>query len=405
MRYPLKHAEWLTPRRIISLGVVALVMSCFPTIYLLSTSNGSYDVNGKLLGTDYSAFWSAGRFALDGHAGDAYDLALQDEHLDSLFDGPSTPLTAWLHPPTFYLVVTPFAMLPYLVSLSCWIGVGLAAFARMIRSIDPRATAVLLAFAFPPVLTNVPHGQTGMLFAALFGGALLCLDRRPFLAGLMIGLMTFKPHLGPLIPFVLLIGGHYKAMASATLTAVSLIIITTAWLGPQIWLEFYQSFDVSRGVILESGGVGWFKLQSVYATLRIWGIPIELAYTLHAAMACLAALMVFAIWARPIDQTLKFAALIAGSSLVSPYIYDYDLAMLAPAIGWVILHALRNAFLTYEKSGIAFVALAPAFSRAMSDDLHIPLGLLASMVLFGIIVRRALHGTNSAKPERVETCG
>ena len=242
MRYPLKHAEWLTPRRVVILGFVALAMSCFPTVYLLSTSNGSYDVNGKLLGTDYSAFWSAGRFALDGHAGDAYDLALQDEHLDGLFDGPSTPLTAWLHPPTFFLVVTPFALMPYLVSLACWVSIGLAVFIKMIRNIDPRATALLLALAFPPVLTNIPHGQTGMLFAALFGGALLCLDERPYLAGILIGLMTFKPHLGPLIPVVLLMGGHYKAIVSGTLTALLIILLTTLWLGPQIWLDFYQSF-------------------------------------------------------------------------------------------------------------------------------------------------------------------
>jgi len=402
MLYRLKHAQWLTPRRIITYGWIALAASFFPTVYLLATSNGGYDLYGRLLGTDYSAFWSAGRFALEGRAGDAYDLARQGEHLNRLFNGPKTPITAWLHPPTFYLVVTPFALLPYLMSLTCWISIGFAAFVKMIRSIDPRPTALLLALAFAPVLTNIPHGQTGMLFAALFGGALLCLKNRPYLAGIMIGLMTLKPHLGVLIPFVLLIGGHYKVIVSSTLTALSIILITTAWLGPQIWMDFYQSLEVSRGLVLESGMIGWFKLQSVYATLRIWGASNELAYWLHAVIACSVAVIVFVIWSRPVDPTLKFAALISGSSLLSPYIYDYDLAMLAPAIGWVILHALKHAFLTYEKSAIAFVALAPAFARAMSDNMHFPFGLLTSLVLFGIIVRRTLNGTRMLNYKHIE---
>ena len=402
MRRPLKHAEWLTLRRIIVLGWVVLALSCLPTIYLLSTSSGGYDVNGNLLGTDYSAFWSAGRFALEGHAGDAYDLALQKEHLRSLFAEPNTRLTAWLHPPTFYLVVTPLATLPYLVSLAFWVSFGLAAFFKMIRNIDPGATALLLAFAFPPVLTNIPNGQTGMLFAALFGGALICLPKRPYLAGIMIGLMTFKPHLGPLIPIALLIGGHYRAVASATLTTLLLMLISTSWLWPQIWLDFLQSFEISRGVILESGGAGWYKFQSVFAALRNWGVQVELAYLLHGVIACLVAIVVFLIWFRPVDQSLKFASLIAGSSLVSPYIYDYDLAMLAPAIGWVILHALKHEFLAYEKSTIAFVAIAPAYSRALPDGLLIPFGLLASILLFGIIARRALSATNLVKLKQME---
>lgn len=402
MRHPLKHAEWLTPRRIYVVGFVTLILSCFPTIFLLATSNGVYDLNGKLLGTDYSAFWSAGRLALADRAGDAYDLALQDAHLDSLFDGPSTPLTAWLHPPTFYLIATPFATLPYLISLACWIGMGLTAYISMIRRLDSRAIVVLLALAFPPVLTNVPNGQTGMLIAALFGGALLCLGKRPYLSGALIGLMTLKPHLGVLIPFALLAGGHYRSFAMAALISLSLVLISIIWLGPLIWMDFLESLNVSRGIILESGDAGWFKFQSVFVIMRIWGASIEAAYIVHGAIALGVAMMVIWTWRQPTHSYLKFAALIAGSCLVSPYLYDYDLAILAPAIGWMILYAIRHGFLSYEKSTLAFITLAPAFTRAMPDDLHIPLGLFSSVVLFGMVIRRISHDLQPVRQHQVQ---
>ena len=50
-----------------------------------------------------------------------------------------------------------------------------------------------LALAFPAVLVNIGHGQNGLLTAPLIGGALAVLDRRPIVAGILIGLLAYKP--------------------------------------------------------------------------------------------------------------------------------------------------------------------------------------------------------------------
>ena len=47
-------------------------------------------------------------------------------------------------------------------------------------------------------------GQNGFLTAALIGGALGLLERRPALAGICLGLLTYKPQFGLLFPFVLI---------------------------------------------------------------------------------------------------------------------------------------------------------------------------------------------------------
>ena len=64
----------------------------------------------------------------------------------------------------------------------------------------------MLALAFPATFINLFHGQNGFLNAALLGAALLALDRRPVVAGILFGLLSYKPHLGLLVPLALLAG-------------------------------------------------------------------------------------------------------------------------------------------------------------------------------------------------------
>jgi hypothetical protein len=45
----------------------------------------------------------------------------------------------------------------------------------------------------PAAFIIIGHGQNGFLTAALLGGALHLLDRRPWLAGLLIGGLAYKP--------------------------------------------------------------------------------------------------------------------------------------------------------------------------------------------------------------------
>ena len=60
-----------------------------------------------------------------------------------------------------------------------------------------------LALAFPAVFVNLGHGHNGFLTAALIGFALLWLDRRPVVAGILFGLLAYKPQFGLMIPLVL----------------------------------------------------------------------------------------------------------------------------------------------------------------------------------------------------------
>ncbi len=61
---------------------------------------------------------------------------------------------------------------------------------------------LLLALAFPAVFINLGQAHNGFLTAALIGAALVLLERRPIVSGILIGLL-YKPQFGLLIPLAL----------------------------------------------------------------------------------------------------------------------------------------------------------------------------------------------------------
>ena len=69
------------------------------------------------------------------------------------------------------------------------------------------------------MLVCLGHGQTGFLTAALLTGGVLCLERREALAGILFGLLAYKPQFGLLIPLVLVAGGYWRAIAAAGATS------------------------------------------------------------------------------------------------------------------------------------------------------------------------------------------
>jgi len=109
------------------------------------------------------------------------------------------PFYGWHYPPFCFAVAFLVASLPYALGLALWLAASFAAYLAAILAILPRPETLLIAAAFPAVFVNIGHGQNGFLTAALLGGALLLLDRRPWLAGVMIGLLAYKPQFGAMI--------------------------------------------------------------------------------------------------------------------------------------------------------------------------------------------------------------
>ncbi len=206
---------------------------------------------------------------------------------------------------------------------------------------------------------------------------------------MLFGLICYKPQYGILVPIFLLVAGRWRVFASASITVIAFAGLSFAIFGEQTWRAFFNSISFTRKIVIEQGGPGFDKMQSAFAAARLWGLSVETAYAFQAAVSLIAAIAVIWIWRRTAKFDLHAAALAAATLLVTPYMMDYDLVILALPIAWIALEGRRSGFLPWEKSLLAFVWLLPLFASSLAGHAMIPLAPLAMLLLLADIARRA----------------
>ena len=431
----LRGGDWVTRERMRLVALAVLAASVLGFGWLVATSDGLNDVKGRPLGTDFANVYAAGSYVLDGQPTLPFDPPTQHAREQRIF-GAKTPFYGWHYPPFFLFLAAPLALLPYTLALAVWQGVTFALYLWAIFTIvamspasrfalrrggrfaqqpglrsddsaayDPHPTAspspaplqgepastglwLLLAAAYPAVFVNLGHGHNGFLTAALIGSALLLLDRRPLIAGILFGLLAYKPQFGLMIPLVLAATGRWRTVASAAATVAALAALTTLAFGVEVWSAFLASTRFTRVVVLEHGDTGWHKIQSIFSWVRMWGGSIPLAYALQAIATLVVAGLLAWIWRSRVDFAFKAAALAIAAILATPYSLDYDLMVLAPAIAFMAAHGLRHGFAPYERTMLAALWLVPLIARSFAQATLLPLGVPAMLLTFALIVAR-----------------
>jgi hypothetical protein len=387
----LRSGRWLTPARARGYSLILLGIAAIAVTGWIALSDGLIDRNGKPLGTDFSNVYAAGTLTWQGRPAQAYQPALQHAAEQAVFDGRDVPFFGWHYPPFFFAIAFLVAAVPYAWGLSVWLMAGLAAYLAILRAILPRPETLLMATAFPAVFVNIGHGQNGFLTTALLGGALHWLDRRPRLAGLLIGCLAYKPQFGVLIPIALLAGRRWSTIGAAIVTVAVLIAASFVTLGDSVWQAFADSLNFTQTVVLEQGGTGFEKIQSIFSALRLWGAGVELAYAGQIALALTLAASLGWLWQSDAAFEIKASALATGSLLATPYVLDYDLVVLALAIAFYARHGLSRGFRDFEISLLAAAWFVPLMSRGLAAATGIPLGLLVMLALYAFTLRRAVQ--------------
>jgi alpha-1,2-mannosyltransferase len=381
--------HWLTRERLLLYSAAVLIVYVVLAAVTIGRMQRGVDAHGNPAGGDFIAFWGASHLGLSGDAVGAYDLnTLFEAEKLAVPDSAFHATRPWEYPPMFLLAVLPSALLPYFPALLLFLGLGFAAYLMMMRRIlaGPGMLPPLLGFA--GVMMNFAEGQNGLLTAALGGGALLLLRAAPLSAGVLMGLLTIKPHLGVLLPLALVCGRHWRALLSATLTAAAYAGVSVLVLGPDTMAAFLAHLPQVAAWV-EGGYLPWAKMPTFFAFGRTLGLPVAAAYALHFTMAALAALGVAWVWLRCADFSLRAAALLAGTLLVSPYLYDYDLAWLGPALAWFAVHALRRGWRRGERELLVLLWLLPALIYPLQHLLRLQLAPWVLLAFLLAILRRA----------------
>lgn len=263
-----------------------------------------------------------------------------------------------------------------------WVLTTLFFYGASVYAIIPRGAAVIAATAPFFVAVNADFGHNGFITAALMGFSLALLERRPWLSGMFLGVLTYKPHFGVLYPLALLYSRNWRAVAGATAISIALIIEAAIAFGLQGWWSFFHTL-LDRQSTLSPDATVPLALHSVFGFLRWAEASASVSWTGHLVVSAIVAVSVGVAWAKPIPYSLKAAILCIGSVMVSPYIFYYDLCILSIAVAFLVRDGISRGFLPGERTVLLF-CFAGLFL------VSIPIGPPICAVLLVLAARRII---------------
>jgi len=390
-----RTGDWLTLARLRAYSFILLAITACALLAIVFTAKDRLMPNDNPVGADFAQVWVAGAEALRGAPAAPFDVPTHIAAQRAEF-GPKAAVYGWHYPPYFLAPAAALATLPYFVALALWRIVTLALYLGVIAWIARRGPGdrrlwMLGALAFPAVFVNLGHGQNGFLTAALLATGLMLLDRRPWLAGVALAALAYKPQFAVVLPLVLLVTMNWRAMISGGVTLVVMTLATIGLFGAEAWTAFFASLEFTRANVIEQGAAGFEKIQSVFAAARLLGANIATAYSIQTAvtLATLAALVW--LWRSRADMRVKIAATMISTQLTTPYCLDYDMMVFGPALALLAWHGLERGFAPWEKSMLALGFLTPLLARPIAILFDIPFGAPATVILFAAIVANALR--------------
>ena len=345
---------------------------------------------------DSFAVWSWGRFIDEHPAAAIYDpAALRAAQLALGMDpGASYPFA---YPPSYLLVLWPLGTLPGWLSPALLMGISLPLYLWATLGRAWRWPALLAALAAPTTAIAVVAGQSGFLAAALLAGGLRLAAAGPVVGGVLLGLLTYKPQLGLLVPVALVAARLWRTLAAAALTAVFLAGLTSLFFGIAAWPSWAASIPAfSRQFAAESSEIVHLMPTPLAALVQL-GIALPLAQALQWAATAAAASVVWMLF-RGGSSRLASAGLLVAALLATPYAFVYDMPILATAIIWLALERQRSgdAFGTGEVLAMILAMLSPMTLTAGQSSF--PLAALSLVLLLGLIVRRSWRLRRQSRP-------
>jgi alpha-1,2-mannosyltransferase len=379
---------------------------------------------GTPFGGDFICFWNAAHRVRHGDIAAIYDPDTWRSILSNTTG--SVSLSWFVYPPFMLFGLWPLGDATYDEAVLAWSLVPLAFYFALIVLLAKRsglgvnanpvyenswsreqAYGVLIAFSLPFLCANLFSGQTGTLVAVFFMGAAYFWRARPVLAGICIGLLAIKPQMGLLLLPALLASGQWRIMAAAAATVLSLIVLSTIWLGPAIWTDYFR-MSLLFGDFIASGYSQKQLALSPYVSLRAAGMPAALADFLQVSISVAvltAVVRVFWRW-KPNRQKsgkedekldLRFGLLAAGTLLATPYSLSYDTPLLMLAIIPLLARGWRDGWNGIEVVSVAALLISP-YAQFFAVVWHVPFAFLALLLWFGITFWR-FQKDRTAKPD------
>jgi hypothetical protein len=297
-----------------------------------------------------------------------YDPAVQSRRAQEILPNPQRPLIPFLRPAFYAWVMWPLAQLPYMTAYAVWLCLqyGMLAWTcfRAWNRFGP--PSIVLCVVFWPVAVGIFAGQDSALVLVMIFEAFLAIEqRRYWLAGAICALTLFKFHLMLLVPLVILLRRNWRMLEGYVTVATVLTTACLVWGHPKSYVTLLRRDDIVN--------------PSADMMINIRGIALNFGtpWVVIPLFLVVTAIVVYA--ARLSADWQWFGAAIAGSPLIVPHVYLYDLASFL---------VFLLAALTSAKSPLtrwtAFLVILPPIHAAIA--LGTPWAAILPLVIMGFML-------------------
>lgn len=352
---------------------------------------------------DFVYFYGTGKIADTHPAIAVYDYGLQLEtfnkvvRLDNGMYGPSP------YPPFVSQFFRLFAKLSFVPAFLVWTAISLvlyvAGVTMVLREFFPterleRSLILCFALASAPFLMNtLGNGQLSSV--GLFFISLAIVEERrsrPFLSGLALSVLIYKPTLLLFAIPMLIVTRRFKTLGGFATGASVLGLISTLVAGIRIWpayLHFLNSFGKTSGVYGQSSLRLWKYVDLNSLSYALPGGRSRVALLLLACGAIAVAGWVAVVWWRSAaggrtQRTLAWPVAMTWTMLVNVYypIYDSILIVIAIIIALSTLRELASRRAFEWMITLAVLTFAVAwFTEPVAKQFGVQLLTLAILVV------------------------
>ena len=347
-----------------------LVLPILVILWLrFTTGSGSI----RQFDSDFVYFYGVGHIANTYPAVNLYDFDLQQKTFNAIYPAHDAFYGLSPYPPFVALFFRPFALLSFesayiiwaVLSLALYI-VGIAATVREVFPGDRARASLIFCFAlafYPFIFGTLLNGQLAAL--AVFSVGLAIFQERhsrPFLSGLALSILTYKPTLLIFVLPLLLLTRRFRALAGFIAGASFLIALTTAFDGLSVWpayLDVLRRFGKSSLQLWK-----YVDFNSMSYAVSGGRSRVGLA-VLIGASGMIATALAILLWKSARSgrhtQYLAWAACLTWTLLVNVYVPIYDSVLVTisivltlgalPDSGWITLLSLL-IFATSWTAGI-----------------------------------------------------
>jgi len=319
-----------TATRLLRIATILLVIAMFAKILEFAQLLPTLGARNTLV--DFDAFYIVGQLFWDGRIADAYDVTVMAQIQNALVG--HNGFMPWTYPPQFDLITLTLPALPRGVAYAVFTGLTLAAYlAVLARLAGPALLWVLIALA-PALYVTLTIGQNAFLTGALMGLFCVLSLRGASMAGLPLGLLVIKPHLGFGLAAHALAKGRWAVIGWALAVTVMSSALAAWAFGGDIWAAFLAGAE-QAGAALRTDFYPIYRMTSIYAALHSLGTPPSVAIWAQGALGLLACVLIILAVRRGLPQHQTLAMACFTAALVSPYLYDYDMVVIGIALALI----------------------------------------------------------------------